>query len=293
MILSSSVGSLSFRFPEETVFKMFKEAGFDALDIGFFNKEEYCGNLESFYPLGNDYIIRAEKQKKLFKDYNLVCNQTHSPYGLLPDDKFDLTNRRFCELVRSIEVSSVLGAPHTVIHPIKPTTIEEVYNCNMRMFEALIPYCEKYGVKIALETCHLRYKQNGKSIVYFDSAKKYCDIIKNANSPYIVACIDLGHTAGGLSDYPENFIREMDKGLLQGLHVQDCDYMHDNHTTPFFQKLNWNAIMKSLSDIDYKGDLTYEDVNIYNHFPDELIESVLHYRAKVGKYLIDLFNKNN
>ncbi len=292
MKLSSAVGTLSFRFSEEKVFEMFSEAGFDALDISFFNREEYVGGLEKYYPLGEDYISKAQKQKKLLDEAGLRCNQTHSPYGLLPDDELNCSNYHFAELVRSLETSAILEAPHTVIHPVKPQNIEDVYNCNMRMFEALLPYCEKLNIKIALETCHLRYNLNGKSVVYFDNAKKYCDIIKAANSPYIAACIDLGHTAGGLSDYPELFIKEMEKDLLIGLHVQDCDYMHDNHTTPFFQKLNWEQIMQALAEIGYSGDLTFEDVNIDKHFPDELIKSVINYKAEVGRYLIELFNKH-
>lgn len=293
MRLSSSVGTLPFRFSEEKVFELFSNAGFDALDISFFNQEEYIGGLEKYYPLGNDYIAKAERQKKLLDKFGLICNQAHSPYGLSADDSLDFSSYHFTELVRSLEAATILGAPHTVIHPIKPERIEDVYSCNVRMFEALLPYCEKFNIKIALETCHLRYRQNGKSVVYFDSAKKYCDIISALNSPYITACIDLGHTAGGLSDYPEKFIKEMQKGLLTGLHVQDCDYMHDNHTTPFFQKLNWDNIMKALADIEYSGDLTFEDVNIEKHFPDELIKSIINYKAKVGRYLISLFENSS
>lgn len=291
MKLSSAVGTVAFRFPEEKVFRMFKDAGFDAVDIGFFNKEEYTDNLEPFYPLGDDYLSRAKKQRCLLDELGLVCNQTHAPYGLKPEDALCEENYHFKELVRSLEATAVLGAPHAVIHPLKPVSIDDVYECNIKMFKALMPYCEKLGVKIALETCHLRYNINGKSVVYFDFAEKYYGIIKAVGSPYIVACIDLGHTAGGISDYPENFVADMEKGILQGLHVQDCDYMHDNHTTPFFQHLNWERIMKALSSIDYNGDLTYEDVNFSMHFPDELVESAIKYSARVGRYLIDIFNK--
>ena len=290
MRLSSAVGTILFRFSVEKTFEIFKDAGFEALDISFFNKEEYTDGLEKFYPLGDDYLQRARQQRALLDEMGLVCNQTHAPYGLESDDLLDEENYHFKELVRSLEASAILGAPHTVIHPLKPQSIDQVYDCNIKMFKALIPYCEKFGIKIALETCHLRYNVNGKSQVYFDCAEKYYGIIKAVNSPYIVACIDIGHTAGGISDYPEKFIADMEKGVLQGLHVQDCDYMHDNHTTPFFGYLNWERIMKSLSDIDYTGDLTFEDVNFDTHFPDELVVSAVKYRAAVGRYLIKLFN---
>ena len=291
MKLSTAVGSVVFRFPEEKAYGMFKNAGFDAVDISFFNKEEYTDELEPFYPLGRDYIERAKKQRRILDELGLSCNQTHAPYGLKFDDELSENNYRFCEFVRAIEATAILGAPHTVIHPIKPPSIDAVYDCNVKMLRALLPYCEKFNVKIALETCHLRYNIDGKSTVYFDSAEKYYGLIEDICSPYVVACIDLGHTAGGLSDYPEKFVADMPEGVLKGLHVQDCDYMHDNHTTPFFQKLNWDNIMRALSDIDYDGDLTFEDVNFTTHFPDELVESAIKYTAKVGRYLIDIFNK--
>ena len=291
MKLSSAIGTVAFRFPEKKVFNMFKNAGFDAVDISFFNREEYTDDLEKFYPLGEDYIIRAENQRRLLDDIGLICNQTHAPYGLNCDDDFCETNYHFKELIRCLEATSILGAPHTVIHPLKPPSIDEVYDYNLKMLNALVPYCEKWNVKIALETCHLRYKVGGKSTVYFDCAEKYCKLIEDVDSPNVVACIDIGHTAGGISDYPENFISDMKKGVLQGLHVQDCDYMHDNHTTPFFQHLNWQRIMKALCDIDYSGDLTFEDVNFSMHFPDDLVESAIKYSAIVGRYLIDIFNK--
>ena len=291
MRLSSAIGPMAFRFPKERVFRIFQEAGFDAVDISFFNREEYTGGLEAYYPLGDDYIARAEETAEQLRNVGLICNQTHAPYGFPHEDELCEENRRFKELVRAIEATAILGAPHTVIHPIKPPSIDDVYECNIKMLRALIPYCEKFGVRIALETCHLRYKTDFGSRVYFDSAEKYYGLIEDADSPFIVACIDVGHTAGGISDYPEKFISNMKKGVLKGLHIQDSDYMHDNHTTPFFQQLNWENIMKALSDIDYDGDLTLEDVNFSAHFPDELAESAIEYTARVGRYLIGIFEK--
>lgn len=297
MKLSSAIGTVAFRFPEEKVYKIFKNAGFDAVDIGFLNKEEYTDGLEPYYPLGDDYIERAKRQLQLLNETGLSCNQTHAPYRLTAEDELCEENYHFKELVRSIEVTAILGAPHTVIHPIKPSSIDDVYECNIKMLRALIPYCEKFGVKVALETCHLRYKTETGSQVYFDSAEKYYGLIVDAASPFVVACIDVGHTAGGVSDYPEKFISDMKKGVLKGLHIQDSDYMHDNHTTPYFQHLNWNNIMKALSDIDYDGDLTFEDVNLSGHFPEPLVESAVKYTAAVGRHLISVFceyekNKN-
>ena len=98
-------------------------------------------------------------------------------------------------------------------------------------------------------------------------------------SKAILECIEKGYIIPDGND------------LIVGLHIQDSDYLHDNHTTPFFQYLNWENIMKALSDIGYKGDFTYEDVNVRRFFPQELTKNTLKYRATVARYLIDIFNK--
>lgn len=281
-----------FDMTDEEAFKMYKDAGYEALNLSYINKEEYMyDGIEHFYSLGDDYIERAKEQRRLLDEIGLVCNQTHAPYGLKETDELNESNYHFLELVRSIEVTSIVGAPLVVIHPMKPASFDDVYESNIRMFKALLPYCEKFGVKLALETCHLKYRIDGKVVPFIDCAKTYCEIITALGNENIVACIDLGHTAGGVNHLPEVFVSEMQPGILQGLHVQDCDYMHDNHTTPFFQYLNWTEIMKALSDIDYTGDFTYEDVNEKRYFPKELRKSVTKYRAEVGKYLISLFDK--
>lgn len=290
MKLSSACSA--FKLPEEVIYKIYRDAGFEALNLSYLNKEEYdYDGLREHYPLGDDYAERARRSKKILDELGLVCNQTHAPYGLKPTEAFDESSYRFVELVRCIECTAIVGAEAMVIHPLKPQNYEDVFEVNQNLFKALIPYAEKFNVKISLETCHLKYRVDGKIISFIDCAETYCDIINHLGSDRLVACIDLGHTAGGVDHTPEEFVGRMKKGVLHGLHVQDCDYMHDNHTTPFFQHLNWDRIMKALSDIDYTGDFTYEDVNYARYFPIELWEDVIKYRAKVGKYLISLFDK--
>lgn len=219
-------------------------------------------------------------------------NQAHAPYCMEYGEPFDESCPHFKELVRALEVASILGAPHAALHPIRTPTFEELRDYNREFFKALIPYCEKFNIKIALESSHLKYWVEGKRRIYLCSGQDFDDTVLEVGSPYIVTLVDTGHAAGnGINLTTEDYIENMSGDLLAGLHVQDCDYLHDNHTTPFFQHLNWDKIMKALSDIGYKGDLTYEDVNVHRYFPVELTEATLKYRATIGRYLIGIFNK--
>lgn len=278
---------------QEEAFRMIKAAGFECVDHQYTSLDDYLEEELPFYPLGDDYLERAKRTREALDKVGLVCNQSHAPFGMKYGEPFDESCYHFKELVRSLEAASILGAPHTALHPIpRVPTYDEFIEYNAKFYKALIPYCEKFNIKIALESSHAKYREDGVLKVYMNSGEDFLNIVNEVNSPYCVALIDTGHAAGnGMGHLPEDYIKKMNGDILVGLHIQDSDYLHDNHTTPFFQHLNWEKIMKALSDIDYTGDFTYEDVNVRRYFPVELFESTVKYRAKVGRYLIDMFEK--
>ena len=101
--------------------------------------------------------------------------------------------------------------------------------------------------------------------------------------------MDIGHAA--LTGYePEDFIKDVNPGILKALHVQDNDYMEDRHILPYTGKLNWEAIMKSLKKAEYTGDLTLEIIKFLDKFPNELLPETLKFAASVGKHLVTIYN---
>lgn len=280
-------------FSEEEAFKMIKAAGFDGVDLNLATRDDFFEHEMHHYRLGDDYIELAHKTRELLDKTGLVCVQIHTPYGMKYGEEFNESCLHFKEVVRSLEIASILGAPHGALHSIGTPTFDERMEYNRQFFSSLIPYCEKFNVKIAVETGHAKYNVNGVRKVWMDSGETINSVARNVGSPYCKILMDTGHSAGtGLGKTPEDLLKDIDCDLLVGLHVQDSDYMHDNHTTPYFQHLNWDRIMKTLSDIGYKGDFTYEDVNTTGRFlPPELAKNVLKYRAAVGNHLISLFNK--
>lgn len=105
----------------------------------------------------------------------------------------------------------------------------------------------------------------------------------------INACVDIGHAS--LTGYePEDFIEKMQPKYLKALHVQDNDYISDRHILPYTGDLNWKAIMTSLKNIGYDGDLTFEIFNYLKKFPDDLIPDALKFAVSIGKYLVSNFN---
>lgn len=58
---------------------------------------------------------------------------------------------------------------------------------------------------------------------------------------------------------------------------------------PFLGETDWELGMKTLKEVNYEGDLTFELV--YGCLPQELVFDYIKLNHKVGQYLIDIFNK--
>ncbi len=265
--------------------EMIKEAGFDGVDFSYYGLDENSPIL------GENYRDYAKKVRALLDEHGLVCNQAHAPYALKYDEPFDLSNKNYRDIVRSMESASILGAKNIIIHSITiPMTVKDVTfeQCNYEFFKTLEPYCEKIGIKIGVENL---YNRDKKRQSYFKircgTPESLSAFVERLDSPWFTACIDIGHAS--LTGYePEDFIRGLKPGILKALHVHDTDYKQDSHTLPFFGNLNWYEITSALRDTGYQGDFTFEIRYYLKKFPEELLVDALKYAVFVGRYLISL-----
>ncbi len=100
----------------------------------------------------------------------------------------------------------------------------------------------------------------------------------------------MGHAAiTGIE--PEAFIDGLDNKILKALHVQDTNYFNDLHTIPYDGKINWDNVTKSLKNIDYQGDLTFEVFGFMRKFENDIMESVLNLIVAVGRSIIGKIEK--
>lgn len=259
------------------------KAGFDAVDFSF------CG-FEDAPELAEDtYIEEAKRIRALLDENNIVCNQAHAPFKLTCEDKYDMNERKFAIIVRAMEAAAILGAKCIVVHAVKMP-----YEClndreyfmqhQYEYFMLLKPYCQKFGIKIAIENVYRTDHKRAGFKGDFRTPEEMCDILDKLGRENFCACIDIGHTS--LVGYePEEFIRKMKKGYVGALHVHDTDYKHDSHVLPYTNLLNWENITAALKDIEYDGDFTFE---IFCRFPNELLGDALYFSGKVGRHLISL-----
>ena len=284
MKLSVELYTLSLRYGDFKGVEMAKEAGFDAIDYSYYYERE-CEEI-----LGEGYREYAEKLRAHLDKVGISCNQAHAPFTVKYEMEKEEADRKYLYMARALESASILGAKNIIVHSINVPEGVDFEEYNVEYYKRYIPYCEKFGIHIAVENLFARDKKRNYLIGKLGTPEELNRVIEKINSPWIVACVDIGHAA--LTGYePEDFIKAMNPKYLKALHVQDNDYIADRHIIPYTGNLNWEAIMTSLKNAGYEGELTFEIVKYLKRFPDELFFEALKFAALVGRHLISLYNK--
>lgn len=296
MKISTSTCSFE-QFSNEEMVNFVAEAGFDALDFSLGKKEFYDASTDS-----DSFKESFITLRKMAEDKGLVFNQAHamSPWPNV-DQRSSVTKEAFDNMVRCIRNASYLGAKIIVIHPcqhlfyLDEGAPEKLFEINVEFYKELIPYCEEYGIQVATENMF-----QAKNVDFMKShycvtpsacsdPAEFCRYVDAVDSPWITACLDLGH-AEILSHDSAYFIRTLGGNRLKALHIQDVDGFYDLHTMPYFGgMIDWDKAMKALAEIGYEGDLTFEVPGYFDALPKELIPSAAKLLADTGKHLRNKF----
>lgn len=264
--------------------KIIKNAGFDCVDFGFGKFGETFGMLDG------DHVGRAVEVRKYIDELGLECEQTHAPYAMLYGESFDASAENYLKIVRSMEFSAILGAEYIVVHPIvvPKESGESEWFYNQLFYKSLETYCERFGIKIAVENMFHTDPKRNRLQGRLNTPEELCRFIRELDSPNFVACFDVGHAAlTGLE--PEDFLAGMERNLLKVIHVHDCDYQGDRHTLPYLGKINWDAVMRELKKLDYDGAMNFEIFRYVKRIPEDLLDDALQLSIKVGKRLVNIF----
>ena len=287
MRLSTNTDVLAKEFGLQKAVEILIDAGFDAIDFSQFAEEFYSDVHEkSFYT----------EIRKFVEDKGVYFNQAHAPFhsSFVEEDK---TAERFELIVRSMECASILGAKDIVVHPCQHLTYaekgvpEKLKEINMDFYKRLLPYAEKFNIKIACENMWQTDARYDK-IVHSTCASpaEFVDYIDSVGSPYLVACLDIGHTAL-IEEKLDEMILALGHNRLKALHVHDVDGHHDLHTLPYFAKVDWDVVLGALREIKYSGDFTFEVSRFMVGMPEELYPAALRFMCETGRVMINKIEK--
>ena len=280
MRLSIDLETLVKRFGVLNALKLVKQAGFDGVDMPCYMQEF----------LGDNYVKFAKEVRSHLDELGLVCIQAHAPLGLTFETKFNESDPKFLSTVRAMESASIMGSKYIVVHAIGVPESEDVYEYNRNFYNSLIPYCRKFDIKVGVENLAVYNGFGNPWGERLGLPDKFSGFVKSLDERYFGGCIDLGHAALTYTS-PLDFVRDTDGCVINLLHVQESDLTRDNHTIPFTGGYKWLEIVKALKEKGYAGDFSFEIFKYLHWFPDELIPEALRLAEKIGRYLINQFEK--
>ena len=281
MKLVTMTRSLEKRFGLKTAIKMLKDAGFDAYDCSLFNA------MKNGEFSGEDALKKAREIREYSDAIAMPCLQTHTPSHAsdLKGIKYFLDGIENEKL--AVEISGILGAEVAVVHPTSITDAEGNYDM---LYSKLIPIAKKYGLKIA---CENMFAWKNKLTIDIETVPTACgysrDFVRQvdiANDETMVACLDIGHCHLPNNEKFEDMVKALGNKRLKALHVNDNNMRDDQHIFPFFGKINWNEVCKTLAEIDYDGNFTFEVDHFVEKFPNELLPEALALLQATGRCLI-------
>lgn len=284
MLLSNTTGGLDEYMTDAEVIQFMAKMGYDAYDMSF-NYMQF----QPEHPMNQkDYREYAKDLRMLADEAGIVCNQAHAPMNSqFGTPEFDATFMPM--ILRSIEAAAILGAKIIVVHPISclpyAENTELLKKMNVEFYKSLIPYCEKFGIKVAIENMW-DWDASACRCIHCNCsrAEEFCDYIDSVDSKWIVACLDIGHVALVGEDIPR--IIRMLGARLQALHIHDNDCKNDLHSIPYLFRINFEQMAKALTEIGYQGDFTYETCYIYQKLPTETWESATKLLIDCGRYMM-------
>ncbi|MDP4152052.1 MAG: sugar phosphate isomerase/epimerase family protein [Bacillota bacterium] len=265
-------------------------AGFKVLDMNFCYLTR--GKTEC---AGDDWQFQMEKLRKHTDRLGMEFSQSHLPYypslNAVPIADKPGFYEYFKEMMmRAVKASAILGAKWAVVHPFMDTVNVEFENdaslrMNLEFYEPVLDLASSLGVGLAFENMS-EYKAE-RHRRYCSTARELCEVVDAFDSSYVGACWDFGH-ANNLYPDQSGALKMLGK-RLKATHVDDNPKVYDAHTIPYIEgRVNWEQVMKTLTEIGFEGDFTYESHGMTMFAPDELKDAIASFCYKVGMYCLSL-----
>lgn len=288
-----STGALQSRYGARRAMEICAEAGLDAIDFslesyGVRNDKVYFGTHEEIYA---HFKALGEYARSL----GLEISQTHGRCITYTSDADQCAFTRWVS-ERDILATAALGAPACVIHSVSTYRFPDadgafMHEKNRELYEDIIPFAEKYGVSVALETFGDSKAHGVRVLDYFGDARELKASYDSLNTRNKMLCMDTGHTNKAHNVAPEvpdtvEAIR-LFGSELKLLHLNDNNGFTDQHLPPRFPgkegSLVWEDIFAALDEIGYTGVYNFELNLGYN---GELLEEYVHYIAKYLRMVV-------
>ena len=222
------------------------------------------------------------------QDRHVEFSQAHGPFYNFCDKTYADRCWHDEMIYRSIECAEILSIPWVVFHAGTDFEAADSFRSSMKKnieyFLPLLDHAERHHVGIAIENLwdlNIAPKKR-----FTASAEELVELVDRLDRPNLGICFDVEHAAIMKQDIPGQL--RLIGERLKATHVSDVIDPASDHMLPFYGTIDWQGFMKSLREIRYGGDLTYEIHRYTAGVPDPLLPAALRYSFDVGMYLLTL-----
>ena len=264
-------------------FELFHEADLGAIDFSL-----YSGRARGLLYIEGEGSLeeRCGRIRALAEKYDIEIGQTHAPFGYREGDGSTLesVSAVYNEAIRA---TKLLGSRLVVLHPINFQKCkggyhrEECRELNLELYRSLVPTLRETGVTALIENMFLTewidetfFRHYGTP---FSTAEDLASA-KDALGDEFGVCLDTGHALITGEDVP--LMAETLGDRLLALHLHDNTGTRDDHLPPYCGKVPFEALMRALKKIGYRGNINFE--TDLDKVPEEHLPALLRYISGVG-----------
>jgi sugar phosphate isomerase/epimerase len=252
-------GFMVSREPIEAYFDYAKEHNIDHLELDLKKKHSILSN---FTPQ------RINKIRTFCTTHNITLS-LHPPF-----------NKNLCsrvQVVRAAHVSYLkkcivlahqLNARYITLHlgnyyrfAVWANPRHHALDRLYRVLSRLIPYCEKYGVILALENMVPIPPEAGYCFLG-DNIDDFINIFLQLKSDYLQFCLDTGHA--NTAEGPLKYIENLGKKIIS-VHFHDNLGQNDEHMNVGTGTVPWEPLLSALEAIKFTGPYVSECFNSLPH----------------------------
>ena len=230
------LSTCSSRITEE-IFSGYSSAGLEFMEIS--------DNIEGYARLNYSEL------SALSEKYGVKIWSMHLPFG--PFTVLDLSKPALAEhtveyYAELIKKGAEIGVDKFVLHPSGEPIKEEERRLRMETAKASLGALAKIAAKHGAVIC----VENLPRTCLGKSSEEIAELV--SAHPALRVCFDTNHL---LSEDPAEFVRKIGDKIAT-IHVSDYDFVNERHWLPGEGKIDWQAILAALREVNYSGVWMYE-----------------------------------
>ncbi len=257
-------------------------AGFQVFDLNLCDQ-----GLPGRYLASDDWEEETRRLKELAQTLGIQFSQSHLEFYNVCDQNAERREWREELVRRGIIASGRLGVKWAVYHA--GSVYDHLDYSYAKSREANLEYVKPHlelaaraGIGLAVENVPDKEKRR-----FSGSAEELIDLVDTVNQKNFGICWDFDHAHLAGIDQPY-WLRRIGS-RLKAVHIADNNGEWDEHLAPFYGTIDWTAMMRTLKQIGYQNDLTYEIHNMTRRLPDKLREVQLKHLIEIGQYLRQIY----